>query len=197
MKNFLLIIFALILIPMVSAVSVDNFIIDNTIHNQNTNYSSFVSDDALNMCWFEFGYNNNFFNNSHNDISGTNAYCFNISNMAFPAGYDVTVRAWVNGTAGDLNYSEQNITISDQEGALNLNSCPDNIPLTLILFIVVGITLFFIYVALRFTSKEVGVLASLMMMVSAWLLSPCHQLFAYIYGALAIVLFIMFALMKT
>ena len=198
MKSFLFLFLALIfIVPAVSADVYfnDDFEISNTIYGQDTTYNvtAKCKQNALEACWFEFGEMGVFYNTSNISISGGTALCSNTSELNFVTGSEVTVRLWaIEGNPNNvLNYTEQNFTVEAQEDVLSLRECPDTTSLAIILFIIVGIALFFLFIAFSGVAF-VGLFGVMMLWVVSWLLSPCHAFFAYIVGGLGIVLFMYF-----
>lgn len=75
---------------------------------------------------------------------------------------------------------------------LSVTECIVSTDAVLILYLLPLIAIFFILMGISFKLGFLGVFGSLMLMVSAWFLSPCFGFFAYVIALLSFVLLVYF-----
>ena len=78
--------------------------------------------------------------------------------------------------------------------ALLVGQCPDNLPEMIILALIIGFALFFIWIGFAWDIGFSGLFGSIILLISTWYFVACIQLLAFAVAMLAIVLLIYFPL---
>lgn len=107
-----------------------------------------------------------------------------------------TLEWFVNATNAISTVSGTfNLTIVRSiDDAILVGSCPTTTPETLNLWIFIGMSLFFITIALLFQLPFIGVFGSFMLMVDSWYIVGCIQFFGLVTALLSLVLLVYFTL---
>ncbi len=72
--------------------------------------------------------------------------------------------------------------------------CPTTTAGILTLWMIVALSVFFIWLAFRFTLGIVGILGSILLLVSSWFIAPCVAFFAFVLAFVALSLLVFFGL---
>jgi hypothetical protein len=95
------------------------------------------------------------------------------------------------------SYGSFMINITPEKQGLQTNVCPDSIHGQMALWLVVMIIIVFIIISLVFKTKLIGVIASLGLVCSSWILAGCSGIIAYMIALIGMLLFFTFVLWKT
>ncbi len=157
---------------------------NSVIRRQNIDFSYIT--DVNSNCSF---YLNMTLNRSMQALAGTNTFeNVRLSNMTW---------LWnINCTNSSLvitgNSKVFTVHVNLIQNLLDLTECPSTTAGMLTLLMVIGISLFFIFLGFMFKNGMVGFFGAILLMICSWYIAACLAIFAYIIALFSFVLMIWF-----